>query len=56
MHGKASVGDGPGAKPVPLWLTGAAIGLTILGMAGGAIAFGAGMALAQSVTRDVRSG
>jgi hypothetical protein len=51
MHGKASAGGAPGAKPAPPWLTGAAIGLTILGMAGGAIAFGAGMALSGSTTR-----
>ncbi|HUB48147.1 MAG TPA: hypothetical protein VMB73_24475 [Acetobacteraceae bacterium] len=56
MHGKASAGGGPGAKPAPPWLAGAAIGLAILGMASGAIAFGAGMALTQSVTRDVRTG
>jgi len=45
MHGKAGAGDGPEAKPPPPWLAGAAIGLTLLGMASGAIAFGAGMAL-----------
>ncbi|HUN42093.1 MAG TPA: hypothetical protein VMU81_17535 [Acetobacteraceae bacterium] len=56
MHGKASTGSGPGAKPVPPWLAGAAIGLTILGMASGAIALGAGMALGQSVTPGTRTG
>jgi len=56
MHGKASTGGGPSAKPVPPWLAGAAIGLTILGMASGAIAFGAGLALSQPATRDARGG
>jgi len=45
MHGKASAGGGPDAKPEPPWLAGAAIGLTLLGMASGAIALGAGLAL-----------
>ena len=51
MHGKASAGDGPGATPTPPWLAGAAIGLTILGMASGAIAFGAGLALSGTPVR-----
>jgi hypothetical protein len=33
------------------WLAGAAIGLTILGMASSAIVFGAGVALSQSIGR-----
>jgi len=56
MHGKTGTGGGPGAKPAPPWLAGAAIGLTLLGMASGAMALGAGMALSQSVTRDARTG
>lgn len=51
MHGKSSGSGGAGSKPEPSWLAGAAIGLTILGMASGAIAFGAGMALSRPPTR-----
>lgn len=51
MHGKASTGGGPESKPEPSWLAGAAIGLTILSMAGSAIAFGAGLALSGSLAR-----
>jgi hypothetical protein len=51
MHGKASAGGAPGSKPAPPWLAGAAIGLTLLGMAGSAIVFGAGMALSGTTVR-----
>jgi len=51
MHGKASAGDGPDAKPELPWLAAAAIGMTILGLAGSAIALGAGLALSQSIAR-----
>lgn len=51
MHGKANPGSGVPVTPVPPWLAGAAIGLTILGMASSAIAFGAGVAMSQSLTR-----
>jgi hypothetical protein len=44
MHGKASPGGGPDPKPQPSWLAGAAIGLTILGMASSAMVLGAGLA------------
>ena len=47
MHGKAAAGSGPDPRPEPSWLAGAAIGLTILGMASSAILFGAGLALSQ---------
>jgi hypothetical protein len=51
MHGKASTGGGPDPKPQPSWLAGAAIGLTILGMASSAMVVGAGLAWNQPVGR-----
>jgi hypothetical protein len=49
MRGKASAAGGGGhPKPEASWLAGAAIGLTILGMASSAMVFGAGMAWTQS--------
>jgi hypothetical protein len=48
MHRKLPSGGGPTPQPTPPWLAGAAIGLTILGMASSAIALGAGLALSQS--------
>ncbi len=48
MHRKTNPGGGPTPPPAPPWLAGAAIGLTLLGMAGGAIAFGAGLAWSQT--------
>jgi hypothetical protein len=51
MHRKTNSGDGPAPVPSPPWLAGAAIGLTILGMASSAIVFGAGLALSQAATR-----
>ncbi len=51
MHRKTNPGGGPPPLPAPPWLAGAAIGLTILGMASSAIAFGAGLALSQTATR-----
>ncbi len=50
MHRKTNPGGGPTPLPPPPWLAGAAIGLTILGMASSAIAFGAGLAWGQSAT------
>lgn len=44
MHGKASAGGRPDPKPQQSWLLGAAIGLTILGMASSAMVIGAGLA------------
>ncbi len=38
-------GPGPAPRPAPPWLAGAAIGLAIMGMASGAMAYGAGLAL-----------
>ena len=35
----------PPTPPMPAWLAGAAIAMTILGMAGSAMALGAGLAL-----------
>ncbi len=49
MHRKTNPSGGPAPPPTPSWLAGAAIGLTILGMASSAIAFGAGLALSQTV-------
>jgi hypothetical protein len=49
MRQKNSSGGGPAPLPTPPWLAGAAIGLTILGMASSAIVFGAGMALGQTM-------
>jgi hypothetical protein len=48
MHGKASTGGGPDPKPQLSWLAGAAIGLTILGMASSAMVVGAGLAWSQA--------
>ena len=48
MHRKTSSGGGPTPLPPVPWLTGAAIGLTILGMASTAIALGAGLAWSQT--------
>jgi hypothetical protein len=48
MRQKSSPGGGPTPLPPPSWLAGAAIGLTILGMASSAIALGAGMAWSQT--------
>jgi hypothetical protein len=39
---------GPTQRPVPPWFAGAAIGLAILGMAGGAMALGTGLALSKT--------
>jgi hypothetical protein len=50
MRAKNSGGGPPQPAPPP-WLAGAAIGLTILGLAGTAMALGAGMALSQSTCR-----
>jgi hypothetical protein len=47
MHGKASVGGRPNPKPEASWVAGAAIGLTILGLASSAMVFGAGLAWSQ---------
>jgi hypothetical protein len=47
MHGKASAGGGANPKPEASWIAGAAIGLTILGMASSAMVFGAGLAWSQ---------
>jgi hypothetical protein len=44
MRGKASAVSGGYPKPETSWLAGAAIGLTILGMASSAMVLGAGMA------------
>lgn len=52
MRSKQSGTGGSDARPEPSWLAGAAIGLTILGMASSAIALGAGLAL----TRPPRGG
>ena len=41
-------GGGPVPLPTPPWLAGAAIGLAILGMAGGAMALGTGLALTKA--------
>ena len=38
-------------RPEPPWLAAAMIGLTIYILAGGAILFGAGMAIGQALTR-----
>jgi len=51
MRRKTNADGGPMPLPPPSWLAGAAIGLAILGMAGSAIAFGAGVALSQSIGR-----
>ncbi|HVC63178.1 MAG TPA: hypothetical protein VND19_22795 [Acetobacteraceae bacterium] len=47
-HGKTNGGDGASPKPAPSWLAGAAIGLTILGMASSAMVLGAGLAWSQT--------
>jgi hypothetical protein len=44
MHRKTNQDGGPPPLPASPWLAGAAIGLTILGMASTAMAFGAGLA------------
>jgi hypothetical protein len=51
MRRKASAGDAPNPKPEPSWLAGAAIGLTILGMASSAMVFGVGLAWSQPIGR-----
>ncbi len=51
VHRKTNPGGGPAPLPPPPWLAGVAIGLTILGMASSAIAFGAGLAWSQSISR-----
>jgi hypothetical protein len=48
MRGKASASGGPNSKPETSWLAGAAIGLTILGLASSAMVFGVGLAWSQS--------
>lgn len=48
MHRKTNSGGGPAPLPTPPWLAGAAIGLTILGMASSAIVIGAGLAWSQT--------
>jgi hypothetical protein len=48
MREKASAAGGSYPKPETSWLAGAAIGLTILGMASSAMVLGAGMALTRS--------
>ena len=49
-YGKNGAG-GMAPKPEPPWLAGAAIGLAILGMAGGAMVLGAGLALCGQDSR-----
>ena len=51
MRGKESNTGGSAAKPQPSWLAGATIGLTILSMASGAMALGAGLALTHPTRR-----
>ncbi len=51
MRAKTSDGAGPRPTPVPPFLAGAAIGLTILGIASTAMAMGAGLALSQATCR-----
>jgi hypothetical protein len=51
MRSKDSNSGGSGAKPEPSWLAGAAIGLTILGIASSAMAYGVGLALVQPTRR-----
>jgi hypothetical protein len=48
MRRKTNPGGGPMPLPTPPWLAGAAIGLTIFGMASSAIALGVGLALSQT--------
>ena len=48
MRRKTNPGSGPTPPPAPSWLVGAAIGLTIMSMAGSAMAFGAGLAWTQA--------
>lgn len=48
MRGKASAGGGPNPKPEASWVAGAAIGLTILGLASSAMVLGAGLAWSQT--------
>lgn len=51
MRAKSAGGSLPIPPPTPPWLAGAAISLAILGMAGSAMALGAGLALNQSSCR-----
>lgn len=51
MRARTSASAVPPSPPVPPWLAGAAIGLAILGMAGSAMALGAGLALSQTSCR-----
>jgi hypothetical protein len=48
MHQKTNPGGVPAPRPAPPWFAGAAIGLTILGMASSAMALGAGLAWSQT--------
>ena len=48
MHQKTNPGGGPAPRPAPPWFAGAAIGLTMLGMASGAMVLGAGLAWSQT--------
>lgn len=51
MRAKTAGSSVPTPPSVPPWLAGAAIGLTILGIASSAMALGAGLALGQSSCR-----
>lgn len=51
MRAKTTDGSGPKPPNPPPWLAGATIGLAILGMAGTAMAMGAGLALSQATCR-----